>query len=105
MTSTINQLSMDITPPQLQLRQGPSLEDTLLFHSLTTQAASSTSLHLQKVQEVNLGTEEQQNASKRRISADGELTKCQWWLQKTMEEKKELEIELNNLKAQLATVI
>lgn len=41
---------------------------------------------------------------KRKISMDGELARYQWWLQKTLEEKRELQSELQAVKIQLVAV-
>jgi hypothetical protein len=80
-------------PPNESLGQGPSLEETFLFHSMTTQAASSTA-PLSHPQEV--------------FDSDGQQQidhgKCKWWLQKTLKEKKDLEADLQTVKAQLANV-
>lgn len=106
----------------VQCPEESNFEETLLLHSLITQAASSTyTLPISSRQEALISKEifgitgitDQQQHSKsptidqqirKSIFVDEDLEKYQCWLQKTIDEKRELETELAHTRAELIAV-
>ena len=75
-----------------------------LLHSLNKQSTSSTSTMPANFPQQILVGADSEIQTKRKISTDGELAKYQWWLQKTMEEKRQLQAELEAVRIQLMAV-
>ncbi|KAL3083362.1 hypothetical protein niasHS_011164 [Heterodera schachtii] len=93
---SVSNLAMSLEESLLSFNSAPFVQSTSFCDGIALPSTTKTAATL--FAETNSGREQQQ---RRRVSTDGELSRYQWCLQKVVDEKRELEAELEHCRNQL----